>query len=138
VLWLQIFHTRKVIASSLWNYYSEEGLSTAPGSFLLSVALFLSLLFPYKKVRNLWKRCRSSVMASDCITQKQLLTHVNIIMKHAPIYNRHDVFAHVLLYTLSFKIKCLNKYVDFRCYWIVICDNIAAFLCVSVIVNKCL
>jgi len=97
VLWLQIFHTRKVIASSLRNCYSKEGLSTALWSFFLSVAPFLSLLLPYKKVRNSQKRCRSSAMASYCVIQKQLLTHVNIIMKHTPIYNRHNVFARVLL-----------------------------------------
>jgi len=43
----------KVIASSLQNCYSEESSSTAPWSFLLSLASFLSLLFHYKKVRNL-------------------------------------------------------------------------------------
>jgi len=44
------FHIRKVIVSSLQNCYSEEGLSTAPWSFL-------SLLLPYKKMRNSQKRC---------------------------------------------------------------------------------
>jgi len=43
-------------------------------------------------------------MAFGYITQKQLLAHVNIIMKHAPIDNRHDVFARVLLYIVSFEI----------------------------------
>jgi len=75
VLWLQIFHTRMVIASSLWNCYSEKGLSTAPWSFLLSVTPFLS---------------------SNYITQKQLLAHVNIIMNHTPIHNRHDDFDYNL------------------------------------------
>jgi len=87
------FSHKKVIASSLRNYYSEEGLSTAPWSFFLSITPFLSLLLPYKNVRNSQKRYQSSAMASDCVTQKQLLTHMNIIMKHTPIYNRHNVFA---------------------------------------------
>jgi len=127
VLWLQIFHTRKVITSSLQNCYSKEGLSTASWSFLLSVALFLSLLLPYKKVRNSLKRCRSSAMASDCVTQKQLLTYVNIIMKHAHIYNRHNVFICVLLYIVSFE---LARLIEFGCFFsIVICNNTAALPC---------
>jgi len=47
VLWLLIFYTRKVIVSSLRICYSEEGSSTAPWSFFLSVAssfLFYSLV----------------------------------------------------------------------------------------------
>jgi len=108
VLWLQIFHTRKVIVSSLRICYSEEGLSTVPCFFFLSVAPFLSLLLPYKKVRNSLKRCQSTATASDYITQKQLFTHVNIIMKHTPIYNRHDVFVCVLLYIVSFEIARLH------------------------------
>jgi len=47
-------------------------------------------------------------MASDCVAQKQLITHVNIIMKHAPIYNRHDVFVCVLLYIVSLEIARLH------------------------------
>jgi len=47
-------------------------------------------------------------MASDYITQKQLLAHMNIIMKHTPIYNRHDALAHVLLYIISFEIARLH------------------------------
>jgi len=74
--------------SSLQIYYFEDSF-TAPWSFLLFIASFLSLLLPYKKVRNLQK----SVAASDYITRKELHAHVNIIMKHTPIYNRHDVHA---------------------------------------------
>jgi len=96
------FHARKVTVSSLQNCYSKEGSSTVPWSFLLSVACFLSLLLPYKKVKNLQKMCQLIAMASDYFTQKQLFAHVNIIMKHALIYNRHDVFKCVLL-------TCLNK-----------------------------
>jgi len=35
-------------------------------------------------------------MASDYITQKQLLAHVNIIMKHTPITGM--MFSHMLLF----------------------------------------
>jgi len=130
VLWLWIFHTRKVIASSLRNCYSKEGLSTAPWSFFLSIAPFLSLLLPYKMVRNSQKRCRSSATASDYVTRKQLLAHVNIIMKHAPIYNK-QMFSCVCFFTSS----ALKQHdytleqVDFGCFWIVICDNTAALPC---------
>jgi len=51
----KIFHTRKVIASSLQICYSEKGLSTAPWPFFLSVAPFLSLLLLYKKGEKLVK-----------------------------------------------------------------------------------
>jgi len=130
VLWLQIFHTRKVIVSSLQLCYSEKGLSTAPWSFFLSVTPFLLFYFFTKKVRNSQKRCRLSAMASDCVTQKQLLTHVNIIMKHTPIYKRHDVFARVLLYTVSPEITRLHTWTNrFRMFSIVICDNTAASSC---------
>jgi len=130
VLWLQIFHTRRVIASSLRICYSEKGLSTAPWSFFLFVAPFLSLLLLYKKVRNSWKRCRSSTMASNCVMQNQLLAHMNIIMKHTPIYNRHDVFMRVLLYIVSFKIARLHAWANrFRMFRFRICDNTAALPC---------
>jgi len=116
VLWLQIFHPRKVIVSSLWNCYSEEVISAALWSFLLSVAPFLSLLLPYKNMRNSQKRCWSTVTASDYAdyaTQKQLLAHVKIIMKHnTPIYNRLDVFARVLLYIVSFEIARLHTWTN--------------------------
>jgi len=126
-IWLQIFHKRKVITSSLRNYYSKEALSTVPWSFFLSVAPFLSLLLTYKKVRNSQKRCKSSATASDCVSQKQLLTHVNIIMKHTPIYNRYDIFMHVLLYIVSFEIARLHAWTNR--FSIVICDNTAALPC---------
>jgi len=58
-------------ASSLRSCYSEEGLSIAQWSFLLSVAPFLSLLLPYKKVRNSQKRCQSTATATDYVTQLQ-------------------------------------------------------------------
>jgi len=68
--------------------------------FLLSVTPFLSLLLFYKKVRNWQKRCRSTVTASNYVTRKQLLAHMNIIMKHTHIDNRHDVL-HVCFFTSS-------------------------------------
>jgi len=94
--------------SSLQNCYSEEGSSTASWSFLLSVVSFLSLQLPYKKVRNSQKMCQSTATASGYIAQKQLLVHVDIIMKHVPIYNRHSIFARVLLYIISFEIAKLH------------------------------
>jgi len=100
VLWLQIFHPRKVIASILRICYSEEDSSTAPWSFFYpSLLSFLFYSF-IKKVRNWRKRCRSTVTASDYVTQKQLLVYVNIIMKHAPLDNRHDV-SRVCFFTSS-------------------------------------
>jgi len=97
-------------------------VSTVSWSFLLSFASFLSLLLnPLQKGEKLEKE-----VSIDCnsfwlrhiilitshngfwyITLKQLL-NLNIIMKHAPTYNRHDVF-----YIICFKIArlhtCLNK-----------------------------
>jgi len=77
------------------------------------VFLFIHHSFPFsstplQKGEKLAKEGQLSAMASDCITQKQLLTHVNIIMKHAPLYNRHNVFARMLLYIISFELARLN------------------------------
>jgi len=47
------FTQKKVIVSSLQNCYFDEGSSTAPWSFLLSVTSFLSLPTSYKNTRNL-------------------------------------------------------------------------------------
>jgi len=66
--------------------------------FLLSVASFLSLLLPYKKVRKSQKRCRLTVTAFDYVTQKQLLAHVNIIMKYAPSITGTMFRVHAPLY----------------------------------------
>ena len=117
----------KVIMSSLQNSYSEEGLSTAPWSFFLSVTPFLSLLLPYKKARNSRKRCRSSAKASDYVTRKQLLAHMNINMKHAPIYNRHDVCFFTS--SASKQHDYTLEQIDFGCFSIVIFDNTAALPC---------
>jgi len=73
-----------VMASSLRICYSKKGLSTAPWSFFLSVAPFF--LF-YSLIKGEKLNCN----ASDYFTQKQLLTHMNIIMKYAPM------FSHVCL-----------------------------------------
>jgi len=75
MLWLQIFHRRKVIASSLQNCFSEEGLSTAPWSFfypsLLSF-LFYSLIKGEKLVKevsidcNGFRLCHMKTAACTC------------------------------------------------------------------------
>jgi len=87
--------------SSLQNCYSED-LFTAQWSFLLFFASFLSLLLLYKKVRNLQKMCKSTVTASDYVTQKQLLEQVNI--KHTPIY----MFWHVRFITCVFHLEQID------------------------------
>jgi len=84
-----------------------------PWSFLLFFAPFLSLLLPYKKVRKSQKWCQSTAKASDYVKQKQVLARVNIIMKHAPIYNRDDSLDHQLR----------NEQINFECFLIVIFDN---------------
>jgi len=100
----------------LWlptNLRKPQNFSTSNNlQYTVSVASFLSFLFPYKKVKNSQKRCQSTATASDYVTQKQLLAHMNIIMKHASIYNRHNVSACAFLYIVSFensKITHLNK-----------------------------
>jgi len=73
---------------------------------------------PLQKGENSQKRCQSSAMASDCITQKRTAyTHVNILMKHAPIYNRHDVFLRVL-YIVSFEIARLHAWTNRFCMFL--------------------
>jgi len=72
-------------------------------------------------------------MASNYVTQKQLLAHMNIIMKHAPIYYMQaQCFAHVLLYIVNFEIAWLHDYtleqIDFWCFLIVICDKLGYVL----------
>jgi len=91
------------------------------------VFLFIHRSFPFssttlqkgeklaKEVLIVWNA------ASDYVTRKQLLAHVDIIMKHAPIYNRHDVSACTSLHR--------QPQIDFGCFSIVICDNTAAFPC---------
>jgi len=74
-----------------------------------------------------------STTASDCVTQKQLLIHVNIIIKHSPIYNRHDVFA---LHRQLQNSKITFEQIDFGCFSIVICNNTAALPCKSILACK--
>jgi len=49
-------------------------------------------------------------MASDYVTQKQLLAHMNIIMKHVPVYNRHDVFMCTSLHHQHQNSKVTNRF----------------------------
>jgi len=61
VLWLQIFLTRKVIASSLRICYSKEGSSTAPWSFFnpwLFSFLFYSLIKGEKLTKEVSIDCK--------------------------------------------------------------------------------
>jgi len=62
MLWLQIFHLRKVITSTLQIRYSEEDSSTAPWSFFLSIASFYSLIKGEKFAKD-------TVMAFNCYTK---------------------------------------------------------------------
>ena len=108
------FSPKREIMSSLRNCYSEEVLSTAPWSFfypsLLSF-LFCSLIKGEKLVKEVPIDCNSFWLHHT----KQMFVHMKIIMKHAPIYNRHDVFALVLLYIVSSKIDSLHAWTNW--FW---------------------
>ena len=54
-VWLQIFHTIKVITSDLQNCCSDEDLSTAPWSFFSSFVIFLFFLYLLNDVRKITK-----------------------------------------------------------------------------------
>jgi len=105
------FYTRKIIVSSLQNCYSEGLFIHCAMVFPFIRCSFLSLLLPFKR----WETHERGVNRLQwlLITYKNsCLYTVNLIMKHAPIYNRHDVFACVLLYNVSFEIARLHAWTN--------------------------
>jgi len=98
--------------------------------FLLSVAPFFSLLLPYKKVTNFWKRCRSSATASDCVAKKTAAyTHEHNYESCLYCECASDDWVCFFTSSTSKQHDYRLEQTDFRCFSIVICNNTAAFPC---------
>jgi len=88
------------------------------------VFLFIRRSYPFssttlQKSENLTKEV--SIVCSGFWlrhTNTAAYTRDHIIMKHVPIYNRHDVFTRMLLYIVSFEIARLHVWTNrFRMFF---------------------
>jgi len=100
-VWLQIFHTRKVITSSLRICYSEEGSFTAPWFFFYP--LLLSFLF-YSPVKKWETRERGA-------DQLLIMSHENSCLHNYETGMMFPVCASLHDYT--------HEQIDFECFSIV-------------------
>ena len=74
-VWLQNVYTTKVITSYLWNYCSNEHLSTAPWCFLLS--FITHVVFVFISLTKRWETCK--LVLISLIVGKMLIN----LLRHA-------------------------------------------------------